>query len=85
MNKKVPILSVRYDLGTVLARVRGGGTISKMSTCQIFHNFGQGGEGHQKSVFSPQIQVSPNYPGGGQENYELFSTICDIFCFDGSP
>ena len=37
-----------------------------MSTFQIFPNFG-----HQKSNFS-QIQNSPHYPRGGQENYGLF-------------
>ena len=65
-------MSDSYDLGTVLARVRGGETISKQSTFQIFPNFGRGGGGHRKSNFS-QIQNSPHYPrGGGQENYVLF-------------
>ena len=35
-----PNLSIRYDLGTVLARVRGGATCSKMSTFQIVPHFG---------------------------------------------
>ena len=38
-----PNVSVGYDLGTVLARVRGGATISKKSTFQIFPNFLGGG------------------------------------------
>ena len=45
--------------------------ISKMSTFQFFPNLGLEGGGHQISIFS-QIQISPHYPGGGQENYELF-------------
>ena len=46
-DRKCHAVSVRYDLGTVLARVKGGATISKMSTFQIFPNFGRGGGGHQ--------------------------------------
>ena len=38
-----PHVSVWYDLDTVLARVRGGLTISKKSIFQFFPNFGQGG------------------------------------------
>ena len=36
-------LSVRYDLGIVLVRIRGAAMISKLSTFQIFPNFGKGG------------------------------------------
>ena len=44
----------------------GGGNDIKIVYISKFSNFG-----HRKSIFS-QIQNSPNYPRGGQENYGLF-------------
>ena len=66
---------VFYSL-TVLARVRGGATMSKYSTFQIFPNFGRGGGGHRKSIFS-QIQKSPNYPrvGGVKKIMDFFHNL----------
>ena len=71
----------------VLARVRGGGTISKKSTFQIFPNFGRGGgEGVIENQFFPKSKIVQIILGGeGSRNLWTFSTISDIFCFDGFP
>ena len=50
MIEMVPNVTLRYDCGTFYQglQLRGGATISKMSTFQIFPNFGPmggGGEG----------------------------------------
>ena len=65
-----PNVSVRYDLGTVLARVKGGATVIKTSTFQIFPNFGRGG-GSSNLNFFPNSKQS-TLSQGGQENYGLF-------------
>ena len=72
-------LSVWYDLGTVLARFRGGATISKQSTFQIFLNFGRGG-GAIKNQFFPNSKKSKLSWGGGAWKLWTFSTIYGIFC-----
>ena len=79
-----PHVSVLYDLGTVLARVRGGATISKQSTFQIFPNFGRGG-GSSKINFFPNSKKSKLSQGGGSRKLWTFSTIWDIFFLEGSP
>ena len=43
------------------------------------------GEGVIENQFFFQIQNSPNYPGGGQENYGLFPQIMVFFYFEPSP
>ena len=67
-----PHVSVWCDFGTVLVRVRGGATISKMSAFQNFPSFCWGGGGSSNIIFS-QIQNSPNYAGGGGKK------IMDVF------
>ena len=73
-----PNVSVRYDLGTVFARVRGGATFSNLSTFQIFPKF--------SLIFSPPNQNSLNYPkGGGVQTFMDFLHIFVTFYFDCFP
>ena len=58
----------------MLAKVRGGATILKYTTFQIF----------PKNQFFSQIQNSPNYPGAGQENYGLFPQFVTFFVWIAS-
>ena len=50
-DRKNPDVSVRYDLGTVFARVRGGATFSNLSAFQIFPKFGPRGGQSNINVF----------------------------------
>ena len=67
-----PDVSVKFDLGTVFGRVRGGVTISKLSIFQNFPNWCSRQEGHEISKFS-QIQNSTHYPREGVEGYRKLS------------
>ena len=53
-----PNVTERYDLNTVLARIRWGATVSKMFIYKIFPFFS-----NQISIYSP-MQNSPHYSGG---------------------
>ena len=71
-----PHVSVLYDLGTVLARVRGGIKIVYISNFSQFRLRG----GVIENQFFPKFKKIQNLlGGGGQENYGLFPQFGTFF------
>ena len=76
----IKIFLVRYDLGTVLTRVNGGATISKLSTFPIFPDLGLRGGLSNLNFFQNQKNLPFPPVWGGAKKLWPFPTFWNIFC-----
>ena len=73
-----PNVRLRYDFGTVLARVRGGQQFKKVYILNISQLRSEGGGVNQFPTF-PSFKIVHRILGGGQENYGLFPQFVTFF------